>query len=139
MKNNPAEKYQILWADDDQDDLMIMREVIHSITSDCSIIEVENGRKVMEYLHNVKSAKDFPSLIVLDMNMPIMSGRETLAAIKADPELSGIPLVVFTTSNSDLDRMFCQRFGVEMYTKPLTFAGMQQVVSGLFQICKISE
>ena len=138
MKNNPTGKYEILWADDDQDDLMIMREVMQSITSECSIIEVENGRKVMDYLQTAKRANNFPCLIVLDMNMPVMSGRDTLAAIKADAVLSTIPLVVFTTSNSELDRVFCRRYGVDMHTKPLTYSGMRLVVTNLFEICKVT-
>ena len=139
MKNNPTGKYKILWADDDQDDLMLMREVIQSITSDCTLIEMENGRKVMEYLQVAKRTNDFPCLIVLDMNMPIMSGRDTLAAIKADAVLSDIPLVVFTTSSSELDRVFCRRYGVEMHTKPLTYSGMKQVVKTMFNHCKVSD
>lgn len=136
--NNPTSKYNILWADDDPDDLMMMREVMQSLTADCEITEMENGRKVMHYLQAAKLHNNFPCLIVLDMNMPVMSGRETLAAIKADPVLSTIPLVVFTTSSSELDRVFCRRYGVEMLTKPLTFSGMRQVVSQLFNICKVS-
>ncbi|MGV3656297.1 MAG: response regulator [Chitinophagaceae bacterium] len=138
MKNNEPGKYTILWADDDQDDLMIMREVMHTVSSECEIIEVENGRMVMEYLQAAKVTNSFPCLVVLDMNMPIMSGRDTLAAIKADAVLSTLPLVVFTTSSSELDRLFCQRYGVDMLTKPLTFSGMRQVVASLFNICKIS-
>lgn len=139
MKNNPTGKYKILWADDDQDDLMLMREVIQSITDDCNLIEMENGREVMNFLQAAKQTKDFPCLIVLDMNMPIMSGRDTLAAIKADEVLREIPLVVFTTSNSELDRVFCKRYGVVMHTKPLTYLGMRQVVNNMFDICKFSN
>lgn len=135
---NPTTKYTILWADDDQDDLMVMREVMHEIDATCDIVEVENGRKVMEFLSAAKQKDQFPCLIVLDMNMPIMSGRETLAAIKADPQLSSIPVVVFTTSNSELDRVFCKRYGVEMLTKPLTFSGTKQIVSELFNYCRLS-
>lgn len=136
--SNPTGKYTILWADDDQDDLMMMREVMSTVTDECEIIEVENGRKAMEYLHAAKASNSFPCLVVLDMNMPIMSGRDTLAALKSDAVLQTLPVVVFTTSSSELDRVFCRRYGVDMHTKPLTFSGMKQVVVNLFKICKVS-
>ena len=138
MENKLPGKFTILWADDDQDDLLIMRDVMQTVSSKCEVIEVENGRKVMDYLRTAQVTKSFPCLIVLDMNMPIMSGRDTLAALKADPVLRTLPVAVFTTSSSELDRVFCRRYGVDMLTKPLTYAGMKQVVAGLLNICKVS-
>ena len=136
--NKPVKHHTILWADDDLDDLMVMREVLGDIDSSHEIIEVDNGRKVMDYLHRAKLSNRFPCLIVLDMNMPILSGRDTLIALKADPLLSKIPVVIFTTSSSEKDRLFCQQYGVEMMTKPLTFSGMKEVVVKLFNLCAVA-
>jgi CheY-like chemotaxis protein len=136
--NKPDKHHTILWADDDLDDLMVMREVLGDIDSSHEIIEVDNGRKVLDYLHRVKLSQRFPCLIVLDMNMPVLSGRETLVALKADPVLSTIPVVIFTTSSSELDRLFCRQFGVDMMTKPLTFSGMKEVVAKLFNLCAVA-
>jgi CheY-like chemotaxis protein len=125
----------ILWADDDLDDIAIMRDVMFGIDNNHDIIEVDNGRKVLDYLHDAKQTNSFPCLIVLDMNMPILSGRDTLALIKSDPEFKNIPVVVFTTSNSNLDRLFCERYGVEMITKPVTYNSLKDTIQQLLSFC----
>jgi CheY-like chemotaxis protein len=130
-----TKKHTILWADDDPDDLALMREIMQSTDHDCNIIEVDNGRKVMDYLHTVKHCKSFPCLIILDMNMPVLSGRETLAQIKSDAAFCNIPVVVFTTSSSELDKLFCKRYGVEMLTKPPNYAGLQKVIQTIVGFC----
>jgi CheY-like chemotaxis protein len=110
MKNSHTKQHTILWADDDPDDLMIMREVLQSADDDHhTIVEVDNGQKVL------------------------------LTRIKADKNLSSIPVVVFTTSASELDRTFCKRYGVEMITKPPTFASFQEVVHRLLNFCTTSS
>ncbi len=140
MKNSHTKHYTILWADDDPDDLMIMREVLQGAEDDHhTIIEVDNGRKVLDYLQQTSNTQCFPCLIVLDMNMPVLSGRETLALIKSDKNFCSIPVVVFTTSASELDRMFCKRHGAEMITKPPTFTSFQEVVQRLLNFCTASE
>src|SRR4051812_15991196 len=112
------ERKHILWADDDMDDLMLMRNVLEDIGQEYDIKEVNNGHEAMEYLAAGKEKNDLPCLIILDMNMPVLNGKETLSLIKKDEALKDIPLVFFTTSSSELDRMYCKRFGVEMITKP---------------------
>ena len=98
-------KNTILWADDDADDLMLMKEILLKNNRNFEIIEVRNGQEVMDYLEKAKEDFSFPSLIILDINMPIMDGKETLSRIKQSDEFARIPIVIFTTSNSELDKM----------------------------------
>jgi CheY-like chemotaxis protein len=139
MNTLNTKKHTILWADDDPDDLALMREIMQSTDHDFNIIEVDNGRKVLDYLHSVKQHRSFPCLIILDMNMPVLSGRETLAFIKADPALCNIPVVVFTTSNSELDKLFCKRYGVEMMTKPPNYTSLRQVIQTIISFCVYND
>src|SRR5690349_11198056 len=97
-------KHTILWADDDADDLQMMQEVMHKTGRDYNIIEVQNGREALEYLNKAKQNSDFPCLIILDINMPVLDGKETLSIIKNTKEYNEIPVVVFTTSESELDK-----------------------------------
>ena len=69
-----------------------------------------------------------PRLIVLDMNMPQLDGRETLVALKKESSLSSIPVVILTTSSSDLDRAFCNHYTVEILTKPRSLKQLQETV-----------
>ena len=126
---------QVLWADDDMDDLMLMRHVLQEIGDGYDIKEVHNGREALDYLEEVKHDSSLPCLIILDMNMPVLNGKETLTLIKKDTALKDIPLVFFTTSNSELDKMYCKRFGVEMITKPPRYNSLKDAVKRLLEYC----
>ena len=127
-------KKYILWADDDKDDLMLLRHVLQDIGEEYDIREVHNGSEALEYLEKGKKAANLPALIILDMNMPVLNGKEALNVIKKDEALKDIPLVFFTTSNSELDKLYCKRFGVEMVTKPPKYASLRETVRQLLQV-----
>lgn len=128
-------KRHVLWADDDMDDLMLMRHVLQDLDEEYSIKEVHNGREALDYLETVKQDTALPCLIILDMNMPVLNGKETLNLIKKDDALKNIPLVFFTTSSSELDKMYCKRFGVEMITKPPRYDNLKEAVKRLLDYC----
>jgi CheY-like chemotaxis protein len=130
MKNR-----NILWADDDIDDLMLMRHVLQDLEDHYNITEVHNGQEALDYLENAKQDETLPCLIILDMNMPVMDGKETLAKLKKDEELKNIPVVFFTTSNSQMDRLYCKHNGVEMITKPPQYANLREAVARLLRYC----
>ncbi len=139
MKTLHTKQHHILWADDDNDDLMLMREALEGIDHFHKITEVTNGREVLDHLSHITDPSLYPCLIILDMNMPVLNGRETLAILKSEEKYCAIPVVVFTTSSSEMDRMFCRRFGVEMYTKPDDFLGHQQTIKKLLKFCSITR
>ena len=125
----------ILWADDDPDDLLLMKEILFKNSKKHLIKEVNNGREALEYLDHAQQKKKLPCLIILDINMPILDGKETLARIKSNENFSNIPVVVFTTSNSELDRMFCEKYKVEMITKPPDYKTLESAVNRLLGYC----
>jgi CheY-like chemotaxis protein len=129
------QKRTILWADDDPDDLMLMRQVLEEDRLEYDIVEVHNGREALDYLEAQQSERDLPCLLILDMNMPVLNGRTTLTLLKQDERFSKLPVVIFTTSNSELDKMFCKKFQVEMITKPPTFSNFREVIKKLLTYC----
>jgi CheY-like chemotaxis protein len=106
----------ILYAEDDPDDRELLREAFYGNTDPIEIYDVINGKEVLLYLEGQMG--DLPSLIILDLNMPILSGRETLAIIKNQRQTEKIPVVVLTTSGSPADKEFCNQYNVEMIMKP---------------------
>jgi CheY-like chemotaxis protein len=66
-----------------------------------------------------------------------MDGKQTLAEIKKDAALSELPVVVFSTSNSPIDKMYCDRFGVELVKKPSNMSNMQQEMRRVLQYCAV--
>jgi len=131
------QKNTILWADDDADDLMLMREILLKHNRNYEIVEVRNGREALDFLQESKENGHLPCLIILDINMPIMDGKETLSIIKKTDAYKAIPVVVFTTSNSELDKLFCKKHQVEMITKPPHYKSLENAVLKLLNFCNL--
>jgi CheY-like chemotaxis protein len=96
-------RFTILVADDDLDDQDLMRRGLADCTVNVEIVPVYDGVQVMDYLlhrHNFRQTQFMPDLILLDLNMPLMDGFQTLKEIKRYPHLRPIPIYVITTSRS---------------------------------------
>jgi CheY-like chemotaxis protein len=132
-------QYTILWADDDTDDKLLMSEIIEKADKNFLIVEASNGQEALDFLDTVKYTTSLPCLIILDLNMPIMNGKTTIAKIKADLIFSSIPLIVFTSSNYEEDKKFCQSFHVEMVTKPSAYSDLETAVKKLLSFCKFNN
>lgn len=118
----------VLCVDDDADDLSFITSIIHKVEPSFHVATAGDGREALSYLQATGHTSTLPALILLDINMPRMNGKEMLASIKADKRLRGIPLVVFSTSSLPSDRLYCAHFGVHMVTKPGTVAEMERVL-----------
>lgn len=129
-------KHYILWADDDPDDLLLVKDILFAHDREFEIIEVHNGREAMSYLKGSVAGKALPCLIILDINMPVMDGKQTLVAIKNIEAFRSIPVVVFTTSESELDKQFCKKMNVEMVTKPPSYQRLEDSVVKLLTYCR---
>lgn len=129
----------ILMADDDEEDRMLLRKAFELHRAASSLRFVEDGEDLLDYLHRrgkYQNAEDAPrpGLILLDLNMPRKDGREALEAIKQDPQLRRIPIVVMTTSEADQDIAKSYDLGANSYvTKPVTFESLAQVIKALDQ------
>jgi CheY-like chemotaxis protein len=126
----------ILLADDDHDDLELLSEVISGIDEDYKIVQVNNGIQALKKLKELKLQGNLPCLIVLDINMPRMDGKQTLLAVKSDPDFSNIPVVIFSTSNSELDKLYFKKKNVEMITKPVEFQALYNAAEKMLDYCE---
>ncbi len=123
-------KNLILYADDDSDDRTWVSEACKILNCSLKINFVENGRQVIDYLKSQVTA--LPSLIVLDLNMPEMDGRQTLQYLKSNPSYKKIPVAIVSTSAITIDKEFCKRLGASFYvTKPNMHAGWQGIIRHL--------
>jgi two-component system, response regulator len=126
----------ILMADDDPDDRMLMKEALAEAMFPHSIHFVSDGAELLDYLNKrgrFGFEKTFrPHLILLDLNMPKIDGREALAYIKADPGLKRIPVIILTTSVADEDIIRAYDLGVNSFIcKPSGFDKLVEVVRGI--------
>ena len=109
----------LLCVDDDEDDRAYIEEAATETDPKLVFVSKPNGREAMVFLYHQKEQRQLPCLILLDINMPLMGGKETLVAIRKDPVLKDIPVVVFTTSSNKADEVFCEKYGADMVTKPV--------------------
>ena len=110
-------KPYILLVDDDADDILLLKDAILSANNYYTLEEAHDGRMALNFLRSKKDER-LPCLIVLDINMPILDGRELLAIIKSDEELKNVPIIFFTTSSNPSDAKYAAQFNVDLLTKP---------------------
>jgi CheY-like chemotaxis protein len=126
----------ILLADDDPDDVVLTREALASARLQNDLRTVSDGVELLDYLRRrgkyAGGDAPRPDIILLDLNMPRMDGREALTEIRSDPALKAIPIVVLTTSRAEADIVATYELGVNSFiSKPVTFPGLVEVMSAL--------
>jgi CheY-like chemotaxis protein len=134
----------ILLVEDDPADQKLIKKSMLNQKIDNELIIVETSEDALEYLaHNKSNEADYPTpdLILLDLNMPGMGGREFLSRLKADNELDTIPVVILTASDSEQDMLETYKLQAAGYIKkPPTLNGFHEVFGQLqeywFVICK---
>lgn len=126
----------ILYIDDDEDDLLIFGESIESLYPGIAVLKAPGGEEGIAILKLLEQErKPFPHLIILDLNMPRMDGRQTLMAIRSRDEWAHIPVVIFTTSASAPDIEFSRSYGTTCITKPMSYESLGKVVRQLLSYC----
>ena len=129
----------ILLAEDNPDDCVLIEEAWSESSIGVCLRMVNNGRELLDYLcrqggFSSPEASPRPSVILLDLNMPYMSGVEVLMEIKQDSTLACIPIIVLTTSRAPKDIAQTAGLGVNGYMqKPNTYVGYLQIFTNLRQ------
>lgn len=127
----------LLIAEDDPNDRLLTREALEECQSFAEVEFVTDGIELLHFLRREgsyasKAGTPLPSLILLDLNMPRMDGREALKVLKSDPMLGRIPVIVMTNSNADEDIAQAYDLGVSSYIlKPPGFDELVQVMDGI--------
>ena len=121
---------EILLVDDSEADVRLTIEALKEVKVRNRIHVAYDGESAMEFLRN--PAQRRPDLILLDLNLPGMDGREVLAEIKGDPDLSIIPVVILTTSQAEEDILRTYRLHANCYiSKPVDLQQFIRVVQSI--------
>ena len=124
---------EVLLVEDNDNDVVLTHEGFNAANFRVNLHHVNNGEKCLQFLRReppYESAPE-PDLILLDLNMPVMTGREVLDEIKRDPALQGKRVVVLTTSSAEADVLAAyQSIGCSSYiVKPVDFDKFLNVIS----------
>lgn len=129
--NRPS---NVLLVEDDANDVELTRQGFLRSEYEVVLHHVPNGQECIEYLHHCGKDTKWPTpdLILLDLNMPVMDGRDVLLAISQDVELRALPVVVLTTSSAQTDILFSYQMGCNAFiVKPVDFKDFQKAINTL--------
>ena len=131
MGADSPQPVRILVVDDDPGDVLMIEEALADSDVEKIIDVVSDGEEAMEFLRAEGRHEQArrPDVILLDLNMPRMDGRQVLGAVKQDEDLRTIPIVVLTTSNADTDIVGSYTLQANAYvTKPIDLDDFNDVV-----------
>ena len=128
-----TDSLQILLADDDEDDRMFFKDAIDEVKVKTTVVTVNDGQQLMEYLS--KANASLPDVIFLDLNMPRKSGIECLEEIRSNNKLKDISIAIYSTSGSDddIEKTFLK--GANIYIrKPHDFEKLKKTIGQVLSI-----
>lgn len=135
MTSQLQPKHIVLYAEDDEDDRMLLMETFARYYSSIELVCVNDGRKAISYLESLDLIDPSPCLIILDINMPLMDGREALKRIRNMNRFKEIPIVMFSTSSQLSDKEFAEKNNAAFITKPIDFSQMNFIVDVFINHC----
>jgi len=127
---------ELILIEDSQNDIELFLNVVEWIDMGDQVRVFPDGREALEYLLGTGkfegNALDYPAVIFLDLKMPLMDGIEVLKALKENPRTVTHPVVVFTSSNQDIDVVKSYQLGANSYVvKPVQFEKFAETIREL--------
>lgn len=127
----------ILLIEDDIDDVDLLKEALNDNKVPYQMEVIMEGDKVHNYL---KAVETLPELIVMDLNLPKVSGKEILLELKSSFTFTEIPIIVLTTSSAKEDIDYCNSMGIRKYiTKPATIDGWNAAIHSIINVVVTSN
>ena len=131
MDSNNVQPIKILIVEDNPGDIRLIQEILKETNINNNILIAKDGEAALKLLFNEEIATR-PDLILLDLNLPKIDGRELLAKIKGDERLKSIPVVILTTSTAEEDIIETYKKHANSYiTKPVDLDQFIQVVESI--------
>jgi len=127
-------KHTIVYAEDDMDDLFMLRQAFER-HDHIEVVHASDGKKALQLLENMLDENCLPCLVILDINMPVMNGREALQTIRSHPQLKRLSVVLFTTSNSPSDIAFAESQDALLITKPIDYSDLEKIATRFIEQC----
>ena len=131
MTKYTAPRNIVVYADDDPDDIELVDEAFRQFATNVELATFPDGVQALSYLNQLAGDDPLPCLVILDINMPVLNGKEVLVRLRQMEKYEAVPVVLFTTSSMPSDRHFAQAYNAGFVTKPLGFEQME-IITGQF-------
>lgn len=128
-------KSTVLYADDDIDDLQLIKEVFSNYSNNVQLITFSDGYEALSFLRTLPKQEAAPCLIILDINMPRMDGKEALKDLRKMERYQEVPVILFTTSSHSKDKEFAADHNAGFITKPIDYDQMDVIASTFIEHC----
>lgn len=135
MTKSSIPKNIVFYADDDLDDLELVKEAFAQYSKSVEVITATDGSKALSHLSNLKKYDALPCLIILDINMPVINGKEVLLRLREMDHLLEVPVVLFSTSSQPSDKSFAKRYNAGFITKPIDVKQMSFIAEQFIEHC----
>lgn len=135
MTKEATPKNIVFYADDDTDDLELVQDAFDNYANNVEVVTALNGLQAYSYLQSLSEDDPSPCLIILDVNMPLLNGKDVLKKVRSIPRFDSIPVVLFTTSSSPLDKEFAKKYNAGFITKPLDVSQMEAIADLFIEHC----
>lgn len=123
---------ELLLVDDDAVDRELFTDAIKLIGKTYKVTEAANGEEALKFLNETTR---LPGLVILDLNMPIKDGRDTLRQIKTNPRFKSLPVCIMSTSSSQFDIRNAYENGANMFlVKPLDFKQLIEMLTAILTL-----
>jgi CheY-like chemotaxis protein len=133
----PESVRPVLYVEDEENDALLVKLAFRQAGVGCPVRIVADGREALDYLLGCGSFADreqhpLPWLVLLDLNLPKVSGFEVLERARQEPELTALPIVIFTSSGQETDREQARNLGAtDYFIKPHSIPGVAEIARKL--------
>ena len=127
-------KKYFVYAEDDPDDFAILKHALEEINPEIELMQVGSGFELIQFLQN-KTEASFPSLILLDMKLPMLDGRETVSLLKIDDRFKTIPVVFLSGSHLPANIDVSSLYQSEVFRKPSLYEEWKSIARQLSKYC----
>jgi CheY-like chemotaxis protein len=124
-------------VDDDEEDRLLLKDTFEELGYGNCVQYEENGEKALAYLQQcVQEKTHLPCLVILDLNMPKLNGRQVLKLMKNDPQFRQISVVIYSTSLNPVERDECLMLGAHSYVvKPISYKESIAIANRFYTLC----
>lgn len=134
LKVTPT-KQVLVYADDDDDDLQLVRDAMSPYEDLIELCLFKSGYEAHSFLMEIERQGEKPCLVILDINMPGLGGKEILPKLRSSPFFDEVPIILFTTSSMQHDYSFALQYNAGFITKPMTYRQMDVIADEFLSHC----